>query len=92
MLSGFMVGRKMSEQVTAGAVTVVLYDTIKGFLKPMFPALALAEYEAEMMGLGYQGVAQFSPDVGQITDETQAGDIGAYTDELGVYTYDAPAY
>jgi len=87
MLSGFIVNKRMSEQITAGAVTVVLYDTLKGFLKPMFPALALSEYE-DMMGLGYEGAAQFSPDVGQLTDEVQAGDIGAYVDEMGVYTYE----
>jgi len=96
MIGGMVLGRRMGEQLTAGAVTVVLYDTLKGFLKPMFPALGVYD---DMVALGYQGSAVFSPDMGQIPAipaELIEGGVGDYDDtsmgvydpmtEMGVYT------
>lgn len=45
VLAGMITNRRMGEQVGAGALTVVLYDTLKGFAKTSFPALNLGDLE-----------------------------------------------
>lgn len=44
LVASQLTSRKMAEQITAGALTVVMYDTIKTFVQGKFPALPLSEY------------------------------------------------
>jgi len=53
--------RSISEQVTAGAITVVAYDYIRNMAKAQFPTLPLSEY---VSGMGYAGPALAYPDRG----------------------------
>lgn len=41
-LAGAVVGKRAAESITAGGVTVVLYDMVKGFLVTSFPTLPLS--------------------------------------------------
>lgn len=53
--------RRISEQVTAGAITVIAYDYIRTMAKAQFPTLPLSEY---VSGMGYAGPALAYPDRG----------------------------
>lgn len=44
MIAGMVAGRKFGEQVTAGAVTVTLYEMIKGFVQKTMPTVPLSYY------------------------------------------------
>lgn len=77
MIAGAVTNRRTAEQMTAGAVTVILYDTIKSFMMTNVPAVAPAlaglgdAYDYET--LGYSGAGQ---GVGAYVD----GGMGAYVD------------
>jgi len=45
LIANQVVSRKVAEQITAGALTVVLYDTMKTFVRDRFPTLPLGEYD-----------------------------------------------
>lgn len=45
MIAGMVAGRKFGEQVTAGAVTVTLYEMIKGFVQKTMPTVPLSYYD-----------------------------------------------
>jgi hypothetical protein len=76
MVAGAVTNRRTAEQMTAGAVTVVLYDTLKGFLQTNVPAVAPAlaglgaSYDYE--SLGYAGAG------------SNAG-VGEYVNGMGMY-------
>lgn len=63
--------RRVSEQVTAGAITVIAYDYIRSMAKAQFPTLPLSEY---VSGMGYAGPALAYPDrgMGVYVGQTQA--------------------
>ena len=46
LVAGKVGGRAMGEKVTAGAVTVIVYDTVKGFLQTAMPTLPLSGMDA----------------------------------------------
>lgn len=79
MLGGMVMGRKVGEQIGAGALTVVLYDEIKGMLKKAMPTLPLSgsdypslEYVNPAINAGEMGlyVGEYVPG-----DETQMGNM-----------------
>jgi len=45
LIANQVTSRKVAEQITAGALTVVLYDTMKTFVRDRFPTLPLGEYD-----------------------------------------------
>ena len=65
-------GRKLGEQVAAGAITVTIYDVLKGIVKSVAPTLSLGEYEYPMMGY-------YSPGM-QVGNE-----MGQYVNGMGEY-------
>lgn len=69
MAAGKVMGRKFGEDVTAGAITVTLYDLIKSYVAQAMPGLPLSEYN--------MGWASPAPNVGS--------DLGMYvgTDPIG---------
>lgn len=84
MLAGMVTSRRTAEQVTAGAVTVVLYDLIKGFVQTQFPALRLGETD-EYPVLEYMNPAiMVDETTDAITDESE---ISAYvpSEEMSAY-------
>lgn len=66
MIAGMIASRRVAEQVTAGAVTVVLYDVMKGLMMRTMPQLALSEYSDAMNAL------TVDESVGAVTDEYPA--------------------
>ena len=82
MVAGMFATRKTAEQVGAGALTVVLYDTIKEFLSRTMPQLRLGEYNTGLefvnpaLNVGdYDRIPGMSPETAMYPDE-----------EMGVYT------
>jgi hypothetical protein len=65
--------RRIAEQVTAGAITVVVYDYIRNMAKTQFPTLPLSEY---VSGMGYAGPALTYPD---------GGTMGVYVGQAPAY-------
>jgi hypothetical protein len=75
MLAGMVTNRRMGEQVGAGALTVVLYDTLKGFVKTSMPTLNLGEMPSDYGQMEYLAPA---PAVG----------MGEYVDSnMGEYVF-----
>lgn len=80
MLAGAVTNRRMAEQLTAGAVTVVLYDTLKEFMVANVPAVAPA-----LAGLG----AAYDYDtLGYAGAGSNAG-MGEYVSGMGMYFDDS---
>lgn len=82
MLAGMVTNRRTAEQITAGAVTVVLYDTLKGFMQKAMPNLVLGE--AEYPALEYISPAQTVEGMGVYSDEM--GELPEY-EQVGEYVY-----
>lgn len=61
MAAGKFASRKIGEQVAAGGLTVVLYDTMKTFLQGQFPALPLGQYDAYPGYSDYPALSYVSP-------------------------------
>ena len=82
MLASTFVKRSTAEQIAAGAITVALYDTLKGMLQVAMPTLQLGENEdifTEYPSLAYAGA-------GQTVDG-----MGVYdAEEMGMYVGDSP--
>lgn len=76
MLATKVVGRKMGEQIAAGAITVTVYDVLKGLVKSVAPTLALGENDYTAMGY-------YSPGM-QVGNEEISG-MGQYVEGLGEY-------
>lgn len=49
MLAGFVTSKRNAEMMTAGAVTVIMYDTLKGFAKQVMPSLPLSAGDYPML-------------------------------------------
>lgn len=80
MIAGMIGQRKMAEQVTAGAVTVVLYDTMKGFLQTSLPNIPLGDAE-EYPALEYVNPAiTVDESTGEYTDDIEQ--MSAYVPEF----------
>lgn len=47
LLAGMVTNKRIGEQVGAGALTVVLYDTLKGFVQTNVPTLKLGDYDSD---------------------------------------------
>lgn len=56
-LAGMVTSKKTGELVAAGAITVTLYDIVKGFVVTSFPTLPMGDVGMypDMKGLGYSG-------------------------------------
>ena len=83
MLAGMLTNRKTAEQITAGAVTVVLYDTLKGFVQKAMPNIPLGENDYP--ALEYMSPAITVDGMGAIVDN-DVGEIPEY-DEISEYVY-----
>jgi hypothetical protein len=85
MVAGKVMGRKFGEDVTAGAITVTLYDLIKGYVAQMMPGLPLSEYSmgwaspaanvGSDMGIyvGDDPIGSQLPGLGQYVGEAEPG-------------------
>lgn len=76
--------RRTAEQIAAGALVVVLYDTMKGFIARSgirVPGLSLYE----IPGVGVYDVQQEVPAVGYTDSGIQVGDVSMQPDEVGAY-------
>jgi len=74
MLAGMIAGKRTGEQVGAGALTVVLYDTLKGYAKTAMPTLPLS------------GVGDDYPSLEYVSPAINAGPMGEYVDDgMGLY-------
>lgn len=82
MLAGMVANRRTAEQITAGAVTVVLYDTLKGFMQKAMPNIPLGEND-------YPALEYMSPAM-TVDGMSQNDDMSAYVPEyetVGEYVY-----
>lgn len=80
MVAAMVVKKSTAEQIAAGAITVTLYDTLKGVVRQAMPTLQLGETDIfeEYPSLAYAGA-------GQTVDG-----MGVYDspDEMGMYVGD----
>lgn len=76
MLAGMVTNKRIGEQVGAGALTVVLYDTLKGFVQTQFPTVNLSGME-EYPSMEYL---------------TSAPQVDGYVDEIPGMTSDMGEY
>jgi len=85
MLATQFAGRKVGEQVMLGAVTVTVYDVLKGLVRTMMPTLALGD--AEELGYYSPGmpVGEYVPE--QLS-EYVSSDMGEYVAGIGENEYD----
>ena len=72
MIAGMVTNRKMGEQVGAGALTVVLYDVLKGFVQRTMPTLSLGEND-------YTSLEYYNP--AMITGDVDTNGVGMYVGE-----------
>lgn len=79
LAASMVTSRKVAEQITAGGLTVVLYDTMKTFISGQFPAIPLGQYDAYPQ-IGYMSP---SPTVSQRGDRYISQDMSAYVDPPG---------
>lgn len=86
LAAGMMVKRQTAHQVVAGALTVVLYDTMKSYLSQMaggkIPGLGIYE----IPGIGLYEVAA-NPQLGYTDSGQQVGDGELYPDRDTVASY-----
>lgn len=83
MLASKMVSRDTAHQIAAGAITVTMYDLLKGYLQqaaPQIPMLSEVDMMEEYPNLSYAGAGYTVPD------------MGAYVsgDDMGAYVSDGP--
>ena len=89
LLAGMVAGKRIGNQVMAGALTVVAYDSLKTFLQKAMPALPLGQTEEypmlEFAGNGDDGMGAFIDDgMGELVDESSVDGMGTYIDnDLG---------
>lgn len=82
MLAATFVKKNTAEQIAAGAITVALYDTLKGMLQVAMPTLQLGENDifTEYPSLAYAGAGQTVDDMGAYVDD----DMGMYVGDTDV--------
>lgn len=86
MLVGMVASKQTATQVASGAMTVVLYDTIKGFLARTgvkIPGIAMYE----IPGIGMYEVEP-APALGYTDSGQQVGDTDMYPDTVAEYEGD----
>lgn len=83
LLAGMITNKRMAEQIGAGALTVVLYDTLKGFVLAAIPGLPVGENDVEYVsaapGEDYPALSYYNP-AGVVPDG-----VGEYEDEMSAY-------
>ncbi len=87
MVAGMVAGKKFGEEAMAGAITVTLYDIVKGYVKSAMPSLPLSGYDMGWISPAYQLPA---PNMGMYIGQDNAynGGMGMYIGETeGDYTY-----
>lgn len=83
MLAGNFMKRETAHQIAAGAITVTLYDVMKGYLQQAMPTLPLSEADAmyeDYPNLSYAGAGQTVDGMGTYVD-----------DSVGMYVGDSDA-
>jgi len=79
IVAGMVTNKRIGEQVGAGALTVVLYDTLKGFVTAQFPTLTLGELPSQYPTMEY------------LSPAPQVEDLSAYVTSdyspVGEYVY-----
>lgn len=97
MIASMVTNRKMAEQITAGGLTVVLYDTAKTFLQTQFPQLPLGMYD------GYPSISYLNPAAPIENDRyindsmaaylpSSSSDMVEYDETIGAYVQDGFNY
>jgi hypothetical protein len=81
MLATQVSGRKIGEQVAAGAITVTVYDILKGLVKQFAPTLALGENDYPVLGYYSPGIQVGNDNMGAYGDYG----VGEYVDGMGQY-------
>lgn len=78
IVAGMVVKKETAAQIAAGAVTVTLYDTLKGFVQTAMPTLQLGETDIfeEYPSLAYAGAGQVVDDMGMYVGD--GDEMGAY--------------
>lgn len=83
VIAGMVTNKRMGEQVGAGALTVVLYDTLKGFVQRTMPNVKLGEYN-DVDITEYPTLEYLNP--GAVVSDTDS--MGEYiSPEMGEYIY-----
>lgn len=94
-VAGKMLGAKVGEAMTVGAVTIQAYNAVKGFAQKQFPALPMGEYLSgdfpTYSQMGYMNPAPVSTEMLSYAPGSQSG-MGEYlsdmeTDSSGAYAY-----
>jgi hypothetical protein len=79
IIAGMVTNKRIGEQVGAGALTVVLYDTLKGFVTAQFPTLTLGDLPNQYPTMEY------------LSPAPQVEDLSAYVSSdyspVGEYVY-----
>lgn len=85
MLAGMVVKKETAANIAAGAVTVTLYDVLKGALQTAMPTLQLGENDVftQYPSLAYAGAGQVVDDMGMYVGE--GNEMGEYEDSIGAY-------
>lgn len=68
MIASKVAGRKIGEQVAAGAITVTVYDFMKGIVKSAVPSLPLSGNDYPYMGFYQPGYPAGSSEMGEYMD------------------------
>lgn len=98
MLVSQMVSRRVGNQFTAGALTVVAYDAMRTFLQQNVPQLQLGQAEEypllEWAGGGGMGATFETDEFGQLVDESTVSGMGAVfdTSEFGELVDESTIY
>lgn len=85
MLAGMVVKKETAANIAAGAVTVTLYDVLKGALQTAMPTLQLGENDVftQYPSLAYASAGQVVDDMGMYVGE--GNEMGEYEDSVGAY-------
>lgn len=81
MIAGMVTNKRLGEQVGAGAMTVVLYDTLKGFMRTAMPNVNLGDIETDYPQMEYLSPA---PQVDDLSAYVESNNVG---ENVGEYVY-----
>lgn len=79
-LASMVAGKSIGEQVTAGAITVTLYDVLKGVVQQAVPSIPLSGYDYD---LGYMSPALQAGD--SLSEYVSGMDLNEYVNGMGEY-------
>lgn len=88
MVASMVVNERVAKNFTAGALTVVIYESLREALSTWMPQLALSAYDINDT-LGYPSAAMDVGTEGELSAyfPTQGNEMGAYFDEsMGQYS------